>query len=90
MLKFIILAAVGYIFYRALKSWMLGTVQPRDSVDGQNRTAVDDVLVQCPTCMTYIAQRSSIPLQQGGETLHFCSDKCRDHYVKEQAQGQDD
>jgi hypothetical protein len=25
MLKLIILAVVGYIFYRALKSWMLGS-----------------------------------------------------------------
>ena len=87
MLRFFILAVVGYIFYRALKSWMLGGREQPDSVDGRNPTAVDDVLVQDPVCKTYIAQRSSITLQQGGETLYFCSEKCRDRYVQEQGEG---
>ena len=87
MLRFIILAVVGYVFYRALKSWMLGGSAQPDSVDGRNPTAVDDVLVQDPVCKTYIAQRSSITLQQGGETLYFCSEKCRDRYVQEQGEG---
>jgi YHS domain-containing protein len=87
MVKFIVLAVVGYVFYRALKSWMLGGREQPDSVDTQNPKAVDDVLVQDPVCKTYIAQRSSITLQQGDETLHFCSEQCRDRYVQEQAEG---
>jgi len=81
MLKFIILAVVGYIFYRALKSWMLGNgAQPAD-LTGRGPTEVDDILVQDPVCKTYIAQRNSIRLQQDGKVFYFCSEQCRDRYT---------
>lgn len=81
MFKFIILAVVGYIFYRALKSWMLGSGSQPADLDGKRRTEVDDVLVQDPVCKTYIAQRDSIHLQQDGKVLYFCSEQCRDRYI---------
>jgi YHS domain-containing protein len=86
MVKLIILAGVGYIFYRALKSWIIaGGERLRD--DGARPPAeVDDVLVQDPVCHTYIAQRSSVQLREGGEVLHFCSTQCRDRYLKEHSQ----
>jgi YHS domain-containing protein len=86
MFRFIILAAVGYIFYRALKSWMLGGRERPGSVDTRTRGEVDDVLVQDPVCKTYIPQRNSIVLQQGGETVHFCSEQCRERFLKDQSE----
>ena len=80
MVKLIILAAVGYIFYRALKSWMIsGGGRPLDETR-RSSTQVDDVLVQDPVCKTYIAQRNSIQLRQDDATLYFCSEQCRDRY----------
>jgi len=81
MLRLIILAVVGYVFYRALKSWMLGSGSQPADVTGRDQTEVDDVLVQDPVCKTYIAQRDGIRLQQDGKVLFFCSEQCRDRYT---------
>ena len=82
MLKLIILAVVGYVFYRALKSWMTpGTEHPLEG-RSQGAVEVDDVLVQDPVCKTYIAQRSAIPLKTDEKTIYFCSEACRDRYLE--------
>ena len=78
MVKLILLVAVGYIFYRALKTWLMtGVDRPIDRTE-RGQVDVDDVLVQDPVCKTYIAQRSSIHLRRGSETIHFCIEQCRD------------
>lgn len=86
MIKLILLAAVGYVFYRALKSWMMaGSRRP---VEGraQGPAEVDDVLVQDPVCKTYIAQRNGVQLRRGGEVITFCSQACRDRYLETHAE----
>ena len=80
MVKLILLAAVGYIFYRALKSWMMSGYERTLDTTSQGPSEVDDVLVQDPVCKTYIAQRNSLQLQQDGEVVFFCSQQCRDRY----------
>ena len=82
MIKLILLAVVGYIFYRALKSWMIGGGDR--SVEGRSRgpAEVDDVLVQDPVCKTYIAQRNGVQLRRGSEVINFCSEACRDRYLE--------
>jgi YHS domain-containing protein len=84
MLKLIILAVVGYIFYRALKSWMLGSGPPPADAADRRATEVDDVLVQDPVCKTYITQRDSIQLRHNGQTFCFCSEQCRDRFIGSQ------
>ena len=86
MIKLILLAGVGYIFYRALKSWMIGG--GGRSVEGRSQgpAEVDDVLVQDPVCKTYIAQRNGIQLQRGGEVITFCSEACRDRYLEDHSE----
>lgn len=80
MLKLILLAVVGYIFYRALKSWLMtGDGRTLDKTP-RGPNDVDDVLVQDPVCKTYIAQRKSLLLKEDGEILHFCSEQCRERY----------
>jgi YHS domain-containing protein len=34
-----------------------------------------------PVCGTYIATATSIKEKVGGQTIHFCSQQCRDKYV---------
>ena len=82
MLKLIVLAVVGYVFYRALKSWMTpGGERPLEG-RSQGSVEVDDVLVQDPVCEAYIAQRSGIPLEEDGKVIYFCSEACRDRYLE--------
>ena len=85
MLKLIVLAVVGYIFYRALKSWMIGSGPQSEQVDGRGLREVDDVLVQDPICKTYVAQRDSIHVRHQGELVHFCSEACRDRFLQDRS-----
>ncbi|OYV97325.1 MAG: hypothetical protein B7X11_06520, partial [Acidobacteria bacterium 37-65-4] len=38
-------------------------------------------LVRDPQCGTYVPESSAITVTREGETLHFCSDTCRDAYA---------
>lgn len=85
MIRFLILALVGYVFYRALKNWMIGSGRPER---GQRPTAageVDDVLIQDPVCQTYFAQRNGVHLRHDGQDLYFCSTQCRERYLLDEA-----
>ena len=37
-------------------------------------------LVRDPQCGTYVPKARAIAVQRGGETLYFCSAKCRDEH----------
>ena len=47
---------------------------------GRNRERVLGELVRDPNCGTYVPKASSISMQAGGDTLYFCSVRCRDEY----------
>lgn len=83
MIRLIILVAVGYIFYRALKNVLIGSGDRSGEGDDRGLMEVDDVLVQDPVCKTYIARRNSLQLRRGGEVIHFCSETCRDRYLED-------
>ena len=51
-----------------------GGRQPKAEVAGGQ-------LVRDPQCGTYVAQSSAVTVTRGGESLFFCSDKCRDEYA---------
>jgi YHS domain-containing protein len=44
-------------------------------------SALGQKLVRDPICGTHVAERLALPLQNGAETLHFCSVACRDRYA---------
>jgi YHS domain-containing protein len=37
-----------------------------------------------PSCGTYVAEDISRRLEEGGKTLHFCSEECRMRYIARQ------
>jgi YHS domain-containing protein len=51
--------------------------QPRNSHD----VPLTGELKKDPVCGTYIAAATSIKEKVGGQTIHFCSQNCRDKYV---------
>jgi uncharacterized protein len=83
MIKFLILAVVGYIFYRALKSMMIDSRASSSDDMQRGPTDVDDVLVQDPICKTYIPQRSGIHVRHKGQVIYFCSEACRDRFIED-------
>lgn len=83
MLKFLVLAVVGYVFYRVLKSMMIDSGTSSSDAKQRGPSDVDDVLLQDPVCKTYVPQRNSIHIRRNGQEIYFCSEKCRDRYIED-------
>ena len=85
MIRFIILAVVGYVAYRALKSWMFPAGSPSESVTDRNVREIDDVMVKDPYCETYFPQKDAVHLRFDGKDLQFCSEQCKDKFLADQS-----
>ena len=81
MIRFIILAVVAYVFYRALKSWMFPAPDSSKSVSGKGAGQIDDVMIKDPFCEAYFPKRNAVHLQFDGDDLYFCSTACKDQYI---------
>ena len=84
MIRLIVIAALVYFLYRALKSWIFKNVPPIDQ--GERKTPagqIDDVMVKDPFCEAYFPKRKGVPLKKDGQLLLFCSQECRDKYIAE-------
>jgi YHS domain-containing protein len=75
---------------RRAVAWMLGGGRTGTPPQGQGAdvsgtseaTGMARRLVRDPVCGVHVAEVMSIPLREGGETLHFCSIACRDEYMR--------
>ena len=85
MIRIIILAVVGYVFYRALKSWMFPGPDASKTVAGRNIGKIDDVMIKDPFCEAYFPRRNAVHLNYGGQDLYFCSAECKDKYFAAQS-----
>jgi len=81
MIRIIILAVAGYVFYRALKSWMFPGPEASKTVADKNIGKIDDVMIKDPFCKAYFPKRNAVPLNIGGRDLYFCSTECKDKYI---------
>jgi YHS domain-containing protein len=88
MIRIIILAVVGYVFYRALKSWMFPTPHSAKSVAGKDIGKIDDVMIKDPFCEAYFPKRNAVHLNFGGKDLYFCSAECKDQYITAQSENE--
>jgi len=82
MIRFIILFVVGFVFYRAIRSWMLKGSTGARSVSNKSAGEIDDIMVKDPYCEAYFPKRSGVPLKIGDKELYFCSTDCRDMYLE--------
>jgi len=88
MIRLIVIFALGYILYRALKSWILKAAPPLEQGDRRKPAGhIDDVMVKDPYCEVYFPKRKGIPLKKDGELLLFCSEQCRNKFLSTQDSG---
>jgi YHS domain-containing protein len=64
-------------FAEAMKSGAAPGAPPQPS----NQIPLTGELKKDPVCGTYIATATSIKKTVAGQTIHFCSEDCRDKYV---------
>ena len=89
MIRIIILVAVGYVFYRALKSWMFPDPGASKTVADKSIGKIDDVMIKDPYCEAYFPRRNAVHLNLGGKDLYFCSAACKDKYVTAQSENEE-
>ena len=81
MIRIILLFIVGYVFYRALKSWIFPAAPSSKPVAGKSVGEVDDVMIKDPFCEAYFPRRNAVHLNIDGKDLYFCSVACKDKYL---------
>jgi YHS domain-containing protein len=80
-MRLLILIALVYFGYRAVKSWMLqGSPGPRPAA-GSGPDTVEDLMVKDPYCQVYFPKREAVHARIGGEDVYFCSSDCRDKFL---------
>lgn len=85
MLKNLILIAMIFVVYRIIKQMLLEPMKKENSTPyplekNRGEGAADDLMIKDPECGVYFPQRQGISLKADGQTLYFCSEKCRDDY----------
>jgi YHS domain-containing protein len=60
------------------------------SSDLSQRSAgqIDDIMVKDPVCEAYLAKKEGILFKFNGENLYFCSTDCRDKFIAEQSENE--
>jgi YHS domain-containing protein len=85
LVVFVLLIIVTYKLLRGLLK-KFGVSDKRE-VPGK-RIAAD--LIQDPQCGAYILPAQGVSARVGGKTFHFCSETCRDKFLLEQSEKQND
>jgi YHS domain-containing protein len=89
LFEFVLVILVGRLLGRAVER-LWGRTHGRGgfpSADGSPRRTVEGRMARDPVCGTFVSTDLSQRLDQGGETLHFCSRDCRERYEKTNVSG---
>ena len=92
MIRFFVILGLIFLGLRALKA-LFGPADRGGLRGGGNRGSygpstdanlpVTDEMLQDPHCGVYFPRKEGVPLNVRGETLYFCSTRCRDAYQQE-------
>lgn len=89
ILRFFLFVVLFYVI-RAFFSRILGRKSPSNPSGGQDRQtdvpsggirSIGEQAVKDPQCGIYLDRSLALPVRSGGETLFFCSEKCREEFL---------
>jgi YHS domain-containing protein len=80
LLQLLLLLAVLRAVWRLVRGVLEGAGYQR--VDGGGAVKTGVKLVRDPNCGTFVSPSRSPAIRLGGQTLYFCSDKCRREWEK--------
>ncbi len=80
-MRLLILIAVIYLCFRALKSWILQNSLSNKTVTTTKTGEIDDIMVKDPFCEVYFPKRDGIHLRANGKDLYFCGKECKDKFI---------
>lgn len=85
MIRILIFSILIYVAYRILKFAVISLLKLRDQTPGDEVSPTDTELIQDPQCNTYFLRQQGIAGRVKGKTFYFCSQKCRDAYLRKHA-----
>ncbi|MGV8075158.1 MAG: hypothetical protein AB2L11_11450 [Syntrophobacteraceae bacterium] len=83
MIRLILYALIIYFGYRLFKHWGKSMFGGSDQELAESDESVDTELIQDPQCGTYFLRQRGVEARIDGRLIHFCSESCRDAYLKE-------
>jgi YHS domain-containing protein len=85
LIRLLIFIVAAVVIHRAIKRWMIGHPNPKAPVSGHAPVQVDDEMIKDPVCGSYFPKRDAVTLENNGQQVKFCSQKCRDRYIERHA-----
>ena len=82
-MRLLILIALIYLAYRAIRSWFHHNVPLQPPADGNRDRVADDEMIKDPVCDVYFPKRDGLHLNVNGQDIYFCSESCRERYIAE-------
>lgn len=84
LLRWLIIGVVVWLLYRMVKRLIIGPNGPqaRTNLRPRGGEEVLDVMVQDPQCGTYLPQHEALRARIEGREVFFCSEACRDAYLR--------
>ncbi|MBF0453070.1 MAG: hypothetical protein HQK75_20385 [Candidatus Magnetomorum sp.] len=86
ILRLIILWAIVYFGYRAIKSIMFDSIahQQRESLHRNqgHQTPVIDTMIEDPECGVYFPKKNGVRAKINGNDILFCSNDCKKKYIE--------
>lgn len=87
ILRFLFLIIVFYFVQRLISSVFKIGRRPRPEVredNGRGNVSVKREQVEKdPVCGMFVAREAAVIQEKGGETYYFCSEECRDKFLKD-------
>ncbi len=80
LIRLLQLLLLFWLLVSLLKA-VAGLFRQRPKPSPPEKTAAGEEMVQDPFCGTYVPRSLAIKEEIEGETLFFCSEKCRDAYL---------
>jgi len=90
MLRIALLVIFIFVIARAFWRLVDGIVDGISQADRRRRGDVATrsvAMVRDPVCGTFVLPDRAVALVDGGERIYFCSDACRDTYIKRPSAG---
>ena len=82
ILLFLLVMFLVRFVLRLLKGIIEGATSPATSPDRRAANPPAVKMVADPICGTYVVPGKALQLARRGETVYFCSDKCRDEWAR--------
>jgi YHS domain-containing protein len=91
VIRFLVILFLVYVGIRALKALVNPSGRGRRGVHGGGAHGtsaggdlpVTDEMLKDPHCGIYFPRKEGVPLNRDGETLYFCSTRCRDAFQQD-------